>query len=119
MGFEYQICFSENMRKTSSSRGQLAVIACSNYAELDAINQEKEKFIPAYTSVRREQERKQLRKKLAAAKEKKNTTLCKTIENDLKKQKTSLSKQILVVSSKILKNARKFSKRQKTWDYKL
>jgi ribosomal protein L18 len=84
MGFEYQICFSENMRKTSSSRSQLAVITCNDYAEIDVIKQEKEKFIPAYTSVRREQERKKLNKNLAAAKETKNTALCKMIENDLK-----------------------------------
>lgn len=85
MGFEYKICFSENMRKISSSRGQVAVITCNDYAELDAINIEKEKFIPAYASVRREQERKKLTKNLVAAQENNNAPLCKIIEDDLRK----------------------------------
>ncbi len=117
MGFEYLICFSENMRKKSSNRSQIAVIKCSDYAELDRINQEKEKFIPAYTGVRREQERKKLSKKLAAAKEKKNEKLCKMLEDDLGKIEKKSFKTNIGRFLKILINARKFSRRQKVWDY--
>lgn len=62
MALKYQICFSENMRKNSSSRSQLAVINYYDYTGLEAINREKEKVIPAYTSVMREQERNKLSK---------------------------------------------------------